>query len=385
MWNGKKWCDGRIRRVGYSYQETTGTALAVEIRYKECGCGNSVKAGQCRHVFSALDCGRAWVRDCPVQRKHRRATAELDRSTLPKPSKPRERESPSWPTAKFHRLLPVHGHKKRMKEAEGHEPQAEVPRLPWRVSDGGNDAAKKWKTVGRRMPAWRWPSHMEGTLHRAGEEECTTTKAVLPEESMTEAGRTAEERRRWRLEREQDWKRWQSSQKITVAPSAQGSVEGGAGQTMMRPHDGTFDGEELSSMFFVEEEARVTKKSKKKEPEKPKKSKKARRSSATSATMAIYDEERKKRAPSEQGRTPEPPSCASTKAENGARELVLAYGEWATLQSAGGVVWVEEGPQVVLLKPGDNAVRGPQRRLDFPDTWHFSNSFLFAPSEAVVR
>ncbi len=58
-------------------------------------------------------------------------------------------------------------------------------------------------------------------------------------------------------------------------------------------------------------------------------------------------------------------AAAAAAVEGGSRVVSLAAYEWVRIESRG-VLWVEEGPARLVLRPGERIASGPHQRLDLP-------------------
>jgi cytoskeletal protein RodZ len=58
-------------------------------------------------------------------------------------------------------------------------------------------------------------------------------------------------------------------------------------------------------------------------------------------------------------------ASSAAAAEGGSRVVSLAAYEWVRIESRG-VLWVEEGPARLVLRPGERIASGPHQRLDLP-------------------
>jgi hypothetical protein len=58
-------------------------------------------------------------------------------------------------------------------------------------------------------------------------------------------------------------------------------------------------------------------------------------------------------------------AAAAVAVEGGSRVVSLAAYEWVHIESRG-VLWVEEGPARLVLRPGERIASGPHQRLDLP-------------------
>jgi hypothetical protein len=75
-------------------------------------------------------------------------------------------------------------------------------------------------------------------------------------------------------------------------------------------------------------------------------------------------------------------AAAMTSASIGPRSravLQLEAYEWVRVE-ARGVLWVEEGPARLVLRPGERIVSGPHQRLDLPTTFSSAFPSLFVSS-----
>jgi hypothetical protein len=355
VWDGTRWLDGRIRSVGHA---TTPDGCEVEIKY-DCGCVG-IQRGQCRHRFLESDCGRLWVRDCPSLRRQRhqqQAAAAREAASSARASPTSTSTTPTWPTAKFHQHL-----KRKHKREDDDDQERRASNLPsrWRnASDepGGGVSKKRISQVqlGRGMPEWRLNGNeRHRDLQHCQLEEATNHTLAFDRPASSEPSHNNH-----------------ITTDIPLSPTleptdddaeADGDVlgrTGCGGQADNQPRGNVVDAQDRNQNQRPRQEAagRGRQQESVDDRERTKQCKNRRKKELKRRQMMKVTEPAEERVAS--------CAAAAVAVEGGSRVVSLAAYEWVHIESRG-VLWVEEGPARLVLRPGERIASGPHQRLDLP-------------------
>lgn len=352
VWDGKRWLDGRVRSVGHA---TTPGGCEVEIKYAECGCVG-IQRGQCRHRFIESDCGRLWVRDCPALRRQRhhhqqQAAAAHETASSARVSSTSTSTTPAWPTAKFHQHL-----KRKQKREDEDDEERRASNLPirWRnASDerGGCVIKKRNSKVqlGRGLPEWR----LNGNERHRDLQHCQPELATNHTLAFYQSASSEPSRNNHTITTDTPL-----SPTPTLKPTdddAEADDDVCGGQADNQPRGNVVDAQDRNQNQWLgprQEAAGRRQQESVDGRERTKQCKNRRRKELRRQMMKETKEERAS-------------ISAATAVESGSRVVSLAAYEWVRIESRG-VLWVEEGPARLVLRPGERITSGPHQRLDLP-------------------